>query len=138
MKDMVTREVARMYKDLEFSVRGDDWDKYPGFLRLPLEFSVRADDWDKYPGFLRLPLVVENTGRSGCQIHINCNVMMMDQSWDDILSLYSKTITMYAFITVVMSVASNISHIIKTNDPNVKELLQWHWGMGPSVISVLL
>ena len=57
MKDKVTREVARMYKDLEFSVRADDWDKYPGFLRLPLEFSVRADDWDKYPGFLRLPLV---------------------------------------------------------------------------------
>ena len=36
MKDKVTREVARMYKDLEFSVRADDWDKYPGFLRLPL------------------------------------------------------------------------------------------------------
>ena len=36
MKDKVTREVARMYKDSEFSVRADDWDKYPGFLRLPL------------------------------------------------------------------------------------------------------
>ena len=36
VKDKVTREVARMYKDLEFSVRADDWDKYPGFLRLPL------------------------------------------------------------------------------------------------------
>ena len=36
MKDKVTREVARMYKDLEFSVRADYWDKYPGFLRLPL------------------------------------------------------------------------------------------------------
>ena len=59
VKDKVTREVSRMYKDLEFSVRADDWDKYPGFLRLPLEFSVRADDWDKYPGFLRLPLVVD-------------------------------------------------------------------------------
>ena len=41
VKDKVTREVARMYKDLEFSVRADDWDKYPGFLRLPLEFSGR-------------------------------------------------------------------------------------------------
>ena len=36
VKDKVTREVARMYKDLEFSVRADYWDKYPGFLRLPL------------------------------------------------------------------------------------------------------
>ena len=66
VKDKVTREVARMYKDLEFSVRADDWDKYPGFLRLPLEFSVRADDWDKYPGFLRLPLVVD--GHVGKQV----------------------------------------------------------------------
>ena len=41
VKDKVTREVSRMYKDLEFSVRADDWDKYPGFLRLPLEFSGR-------------------------------------------------------------------------------------------------
>ena len=41
VKDKVTREVARMYKDLEFSVRADDWDKYPGFLRLPLEFIGR-------------------------------------------------------------------------------------------------
>ena len=32
---------------------------------------------------------------------------------------------------------SNTSHIIKTNDPNVKELLQWHWGMGPSIKHVL-
>ena len=31
MKDKFTREVARMYKDLEFSVRADDWDKYSVF-----------------------------------------------------------------------------------------------------------
>ena len=54
-------------------------------------------------------------------------LMMIDDgwwwliSWCCTLSLSSKTITRYAFITVVMIVASNISHIIKTNDPNVKE-----------------
>ena len=59
-------------------------------------------------------------------IALHHNVMMMDQSWDDILSLSSKTITRYAFITVVMIVASNTSHIIKTNGPNVKETYTGH------------
>ena len=27
MKDKVSREVAKMYKDLEFSVRADGWEK---------------------------------------------------------------------------------------------------------------
>ena len=59
-------------------------------------------------------------------------LMMIDDewwwliSWCCTLSLSSKTITRYAFITVVMIVASNISHIIKTNDPNVKETYTGH------------
>ena len=31
MKDKVSREVAKMYKDLEFTVRADGWGKKSGF-----------------------------------------------------------------------------------------------------------
>ena len=34
LKDKVTREVAKMYKDLEFRVRADGWEKKKGFQRL--------------------------------------------------------------------------------------------------------
>ena len=33
-EEQVTREVAKMYKDLEFSVRADGWEKKKGFQRL--------------------------------------------------------------------------------------------------------
>ena len=34
LKDKVSREVAKMYKDLEFSVRADGWEKKKCFQRL--------------------------------------------------------------------------------------------------------
>ena len=34
LKDKVSREVAKMYKDLEFSVRADGWEKEKCFQRL--------------------------------------------------------------------------------------------------------
>ena len=33
LKDKVSREVAKMYKDLEFSVRADGWEKQKCFQR---------------------------------------------------------------------------------------------------------
>ena len=34
LKDKVSREGAKMYKDLEFSVRADGWEKKKRFQRL--------------------------------------------------------------------------------------------------------
>jgi len=34
LKDKASREVAKMYKDLEFSVRADGWEKKKCFQRL--------------------------------------------------------------------------------------------------------
>ena len=34
LKDKVSREVAKMYKDLEFSVRADGWEKKKCLQRL--------------------------------------------------------------------------------------------------------